>query len=813
MKEILNNIIYMAKRFKLASTFNLIGLTLAFVAFYLFMTQVEYQVSYNHGIEDYQQLYRMESDYLFNEWEYSDNMCRPFVLPLDSMPEVESYSLWMNTTSIGNEDFYKLPFKKGNRIIRYLTTRGNNTVVSTLTSKVVSGTIEWTDDDHEGMIISSSIARDYFGRTDVAGDSMLYVFEDETGAQQTFPLLVRGVFEDFPANSELENQIYLNVGNEDLHSTNFLFKCIVKFKDYPGDDNESFIQRLKQDIKDMMTEAYKSSDQGDEIPEFTRSVEQTKIRFIPLKSSYFKSTSFTSTKMRGFIVMIIIMITAAILTVILATINFLNFTLAESPMRIRSLNTRLVLGANRNALRRGLVVECVVIAVVTCLLALLLCQLLHSTLGLSMFVESGLALCDHLPLALGMLALSVVVGIAAGTYPAVFATSFAPAMALKGSYGLTPRGKRLRSTLLCVQLTISLMMIIYMASLYLQSNYIFNSPYGYDKERILGANLPYTMAKEEKAQLVKALEALPEVSKATFSNSPIGGKDAHNVLRTESGDEMVRYGYMLVEPGYMTTMGIKMIEGHDFTPDDVNTVIVNKASRKRWPWLRIGTKVSTGIDDNRNDSCVVIGVCDDIRYGTTRIDNDKPFFFIHSGNDEFLGFLNVHITQGANLKQAQEQVNSLIHDYCGQEDLKATEFDDSLIDVYRNEFRYINLIFVITIMSLLITIIGVICLSLFEAEYRRKEIGIRKVAGATTGEIIGMFVIYYVRLILLSFAIAAIPAWVISESTLRYFPEHTTIHWWIFPLSLLLVGGITLGIVLALSMRTARENPTASLKT
>ena len=146
MGEVLKNIIYLARRFKLPTLLNLLGLVLAYATFYLLMTQVIYQATYNHGIENYQQLYRMESSQVFNEWQYTDNIARPFANALDSMPRVESYSLTMNTDIEGYEDLYIYTFLKGERKLQCKYTLGNNTAVSTLTSRRLSGKIEWTVD-------------------------------------------------------------------------------------------------------------------------------------------------------------------------------------------------------------------------------------------------------------------------------------------------------------------------------------------------------------------------------------------------------------------------------------------------------------------------------------------------------------------------------------------------------------------------------------------------------------------------------------------------------------------------------------------
>jgi len=136
-----------------------------------------------------------------------------------------------------------------------------------------------------------------------------------------------------------------------------------------------------------------------------------------------------------------------------------------------------------------------------------------------------------------------------------------------------------------------------------------------------------------------------------------------------------------------------------------------------------------------------------------------------------------------------------------------------LKSTYEKEFRFVNQMVTISIICIILTLIGVFCLTIFETEYRRKEIGIRKVSGATTGDIVLMFCRRYTWLLLISFAIAAPLAYYSGRLTLAYFAEHTRIHWWIFPVALVAVGIITLGTVAFQSWRAARENPVNNLKT
>ena len=813
MKETLNNIVLMAKRFRLATLSNLLGLVVAFASFYLIMTQIIYQVTYNHGIEDYEHLYRMETDFVYNEWQFTNNISRPLADALDSLPEVESYSLTLNTSLRYYEGMYLMNFKKGDRKVQYEYATGNNTAVSTLTSKVLDGSIEWTDDDQQGVIIPASIAKDYFGTTRAAGKDLLYCYTDSSGKEEIYPLKVRGVYEDFPEKSELTNRIIGNIGQEDQYSMNFVYNCIVKFKSLPT-DTTAFNNAIKRRVAARVTKAYENYGYQDMYQDMINthmaSINTMAIKFTPLKDSYFEHNSFTTSD-SGYKDMLIIMKLTCLLVLIIAAVNFLNFILAESPMRIAGLNTRRVLGASRHSLRAGIIRECVVTSVGACLLALAACYLIKFIPLTRRLTEGSLALTAHWQLVLLMLAIALILGLVVGIYPANFATSYSPSIILKGRFGLTPIGKRMRTVLVCLQLTISMLMVIYIGALYLQGRYIFNSHYGYDKDRILYTPLPYTMEPEKQDTLYQELMKIPGVECASFSSTALGTTDGHFVLRSEKDKQSVRYSYMIADYNYPATMGIDIIEGRSFSQDNEESieVLVNEAARARWKWMQIGAKISAGIDDQQADSATVVGVYKDLRYGTTRIANDKPFFIIRSSG---YNILNVRLTADADRKTVREQVNNLAMKVSGQQDIKTKFFDESLETTYKAEFRYINQMIIISIICLFITVIGIICMTYFETEFRRKEIGIRKVAGGTSWEVITMFCRHYAAILVISFLIAAPMAVKIIGNTLNYFDEQATVQWWIYPSGLLIVGTVTLGSVILQCWRSAHENPVDSIR-
>ena len=421
---------------------------------------------------------------------------------------------------------------------------------------------------------------------------------------------------------------------------------------------------------------------------------------------------------------------------------------------------------------------------------------------------------DHMILAVAMPVLAAIVGLVSGFYPSAFATSFPPAMVLNGNFGLTSQGRRLRSALVCIQLTISMLMVMYTGILFMQKHFIDATSYGYDKDRILTTTVP---EQTDRDSLRLALEELPGIERVSFSNNLMGSGDAHDSQWIESEGHVIRQHTITADPQFLSTLGIQIIEGRDFNVGDTTAIIINEAARKQWYWIDLEQQqVSIGSGEHVLDSAKVIGVCGKIRYGTTRISNEMPFGIIIKNSDYLADYmssvLSVRLAPGASSQDVMRAANKLVRKYSRDKN-ELKEFSKVLSKAYKIEYRYFDQLTSISLICLIITLIGVFCLTMFETEHRRKEIGIRKVVGATPGEIVGMLCQQYIPLILISFVIAAPLALLFGWMSLKHFAERTEIHWWIFPLALLIVGGMTMTTILLQSWRTARENPVNSIKT
>ena len=259
-------------------------------------------------------------------------------------------------------------------------------------------------------------------------------------------------------------------------------------------------------------------------------------------------------------------------------------------------------------------------------------------------------------------------------------------------------------------------------------------------------------------------------------------------------------------------MGIKVIEGRDFTEHDGDCYIINEAARKQWPWVEIDKKLL-------DKDYPVIGVCEDIRYASTRKDrHQEPLAFIIFGESfsewgDQLGIANIRVAAGIDKVATRKQISDVLTKMGSGEQVEAKFLDQKLEDLYQEEFRFIRQVGWFSGVCLVITLIGVFCMTMFETEYRRKEIGIRKVMGSSTQEILMLFCQHYALLLAVSFIIAAPVAYYIGQQWLLSFVERTPIYWWLFPLALLTVGVITLTTVIIQSWRTASANPVNSIKT
>ena len=791
MKEVLRNMHYTARRFKTATVLNFIGLVVAFAACYLFLTQVTYNHSFNKGLANCEQLYRVEVPGMANGREWQSHVSRYIAEQLAAMPQVESMALVQGMNNV--------TAKKELTEFSFSWCRANNDALPTFAPQVLDGEISWKEGDQKGLVIPASIAMQYFGTIQVAGRHMMWESGDSA--------MVRGVFADFPENSSAKNCIYSNMRDENKGNiSNYNYICYVRLN--AQIDTTQVNRTMKETMVEKWHQLFVENGMEDQWEQEKDNV-SFNMRLQPITDTWFSGVDMEEDKGNKTVDWILQL--SCLLAVIIAAINFLNFVLAESPMRIKSVNTRRVLGCSVSVLRIRLIAETIMMSLLAFLFAMIICWLLSYWPFINELMVGSIALGNHTLLILVLTLIALLVGIVAGIYPAFYVTSFQPALVLKGAFGLSPQGRKLRTTLLCLQFVITCLMVVYIGILYLQSHFIFNSDYGYSKEEILYANTGELNDKQD--ALRSELMQQTGVVDISFSQYPLGFSDTYMTWGRSDKDHQIQYTVLPVDCHYLRTMGIKVIEGRDFTEHDGDCYIINEAARKKWDWVKMDKNLLDG-------HMPVIGVCRNIRFSSTRINNNEsPLAFLIVGDQlksegwiPMLNMMNVRVAAGADKVQVRKKIKDICMKLGMQHEPDVKFLNQQLEELYQDEFRFIHQVLVFSIVCFVITLIGVFCMTMFETEYRRKEIGIRKVMGSSTQEILMMFCRHYALLLAVSFIIAAPVAYYIGSLWLQSFAERTPIYWWLFPLVLLIVGLVTMLTVIIQSWRTANENPINSIK-
>lgn len=492
----MKSLLYMFRRYRLATLLNLLGLGVAVATFYLFMTQVIYNRTYNHNIHDHEHMYRLEIyGGLFGE-DWGCNICRPFVTLLKEIPQVKDatyISPYINKTDV----------KVGNRTITVPLINMGKPGIEFFTGKLLSGSSKTCGDGHN-VIVSRSTAEKMFGTANAAGKT----FEGENGDGSKTTVTVVGVSEDMPDNCTLPNGVY-KCENESVMNeySEWSFNAYLLLDDGA---NPKKVERATK-LAYMKSMGLSEKDEK----RFDKEVNM-KIRITPVDDIYFSGVGPND---RGNRSLVGVLTVASVFVLFIAMLNLLNFSLSEIPMRMRGINTRRVMGASVGSLRLKMIMENVMFAFVALLIGILLIVAFQRNESCMKLVSGDIHFASHIVLAAIMAVSALVVGALSAVIPAFYSTSFSPAMVLKGSFGLSPRGRRLRMAIMAVQFCLAFALTIYIGVMSSQSSYIFNSDYGFNKNEVF-----YTGLSEEaqtKKDAVRAeLKKLPFVESVGLRRMP-----------------------------------------------------------------------------------------------------------------------------------------------------------------------------------------------------------------------------------------------------------------------------------------------------
>ena len=787
----------MFRRYRVATLLNLLGLGVAVATFYLFMTQVIYNRTYNHNIHDCKHMYRLEIyGGLFGE-DWGCNICRPFVTLLKEIPQVKDatyISPYINKTDV----------KVGNRTITVSSVNMGKPGIEFFTGKLLSGSSK-TCADGANVIINLSTAEKMFGTVNATGKT----FEDESGNGDKVTLTVVGVSEDMPDNCTLPNGIYI-CDNESVMDdwSEWSFNVYLRLDDGA---NPKKVERAMK-LAFMKANSYGEKDEK----RFDKEVNM-KFRITPVDDIYFSGVGPNDRGNRG---LVNVLTVASVFVLFIAMLNLLNFSLSEVPMRMRGINTRRVMGASVGSLRLKMIMENVIFAFVALLIGIVLVVAFQRSETCMKLVSGDIHFASHMVLAVLMAVSALVVGALSAVIPAFYSTSFAPAMVLKGSFGLSPRGRQLRMAIMAVQFCVAFALAIYIGVMTSQSSYIFNSDYGFNKNEVFYAMLSQE-AKAKRDAIRAELKKLPFVESVGYAQNAIGTSDGYMSWGRGDNEHQMTLQVLPCDYEYLRTMQLEITEGRNFRESDMKTgaYVLNEAAMKQYKWLAVGDSIGRQNEWGPTSNYLIVGTCKNFRLKSMRCDNSNvAVAFIIFGPDmeqwgDRCGQVFVRVAKGQDKIEAKHRIAEVLNKLDGSQKYEMDFLDDDLQWTYIEEFRFISQVKLFAIICIIITVIGVFSLTMFETEYRRKEIAIRKVMGSSVGSVVSLFALRYAVPLVVAFVIAAPIGWWLSNSWLQSFAEHTPIHWWLFPISFVAVSAVVVLTVVVQSWRVATANPVESIKT
>lgn len=786
MKTILRNFLSVLRRFKLATLLNIFGLSVAFAAFMMIMMQLGYDWTYDRSNKYADTIFRV--DMVGQDRGQMAIVSRPLADQfIQSSPHIVAgaltqcwvSSLYFSVEEAGERNSYK-------ESARYIYP----SITNVFQFDMVEG-VDRALEDPEKVLIPQSLAQKVFGSESAVGKSLKLTSKD---------LTVGGVYKDFPENSSLGNLIYLNMGDENLQNwgtSNYSFFIRV--------DKPENAEHLIQDFKDRF-DSLTGGSAGFSWKEFGMD-----LRMVPLTDLHFCGQVLYDTTPKTSRQTLWLLFSIAFVIILIAGINFTNFSTALTPMRIRSINTQKVLGGTESGIRFALIMEAVAISLLSFLISVGLVHLAKDTV-IATLVSADMSLMANLPLLLWTGLAAILVGMLAGLYPSFYMTSFQPALVLKGSFGLSPEGRKLRGLLIGVQYIASFSLIIGSIFMYLQNYYTLHASLGYDKDALIVTDLNRKLSESYQA-FASQLKTYSGVEDVTFAEMMISSEDQYQHWGMKYKDQDISFQCLAVDPSFLRVMGIKVTEGRDFLEEDMKSTdgafIFNQTACDRF-----GLQMKEEVDSAR-----IVGVVPDIKFTSFRMEVTPMAFYVY-GKSRFgrimenrqYQYAYIKVKAGADLAGAREHVNATLRSFDSEYPFNVRFFDDVLNQSYEKEQHLSSLITIFSWIAIFISMVGVFGLVVFDSEYRRKEISIRKVLGSTTREILILFNKTYFRILFICFVVSAPLAWYAVARWLENFAYKTPMYWWVYAIALAFVSVLTAATVTFQNWRVANENPVVGIK-
>ncbi len=784
-------------RNKIYTSINIAGLSIGLACSMLIILYVKDEVSYDRFHKNVDQVYRITNENIDkNGNKASKDGNTGYLQGPRFSANVPGIASFVRVQS-RSEDF-----KTGNEVSSQSMLCVDSNFFSVFNFPLIAGNSKTCLIQPQSIVVSEDAAVKRFGTTDAVGKTILMKKDDAF-----VPYLVTAVTKKCPQNSSIKFDILVPIqesaedANNDENWFNFFLNTFVVIPTgttVPVMEArmKKFYEEDSRKASESLTARYGPMDWKNEyhLQPFT---DMHLSKDLPAQNGLSDASNPTYSYILSGIALFILLI---------ASINFINLTIARSVRRAKEIGIRKVVGGERKQLIVQFMGESFLLCLIAFSLAILLVQLIlpvfndlsNKVLALSYLFDAKLVT--------GYILLFILTAFLSGFYPALVLSGYNPVQTLYSRFNLAGKNY-LQKSLVVLQFSLASFLIIATFTIYSQFNYLTTEKLGYDDANLV--SVEKSMLKREQASLFKTeLLKNPDITGVAPKNSGSWG-----TVAKVNGDSTIQFSYETVDESFIPMLNIPILKGRNFSKDypsdSTHSVVVNEAFVKKAGWKQpLGQLVNFWY--NNDEKYTVVGVIKDYHYQSLTTEIGPQLFIMKPGNQYGMAYIKIKPnTETRSLKYIESTFKRLFpmnpynYVFKDQENLKN----------YESEAKWKQIMLFSAILTIFISCIGLFGLSVLSAEKRTKEIGIRKVLGASVNNVVTILSKDFVKLVILSLLISIPLSWLAADKWLQNYPFRITLRWQMFASAALLVVAIALVTVSFQAIRAAIANPAKSLRT
>jgi putative ABC transport system permease protein len=812
-------------RFKTYSFINIFGLAVGITCFLILTLFILDELSYDKFNKNADQTYRVYVEQNINGIEGNNSKTPGLLGPIlmQQLPETASF------TRIGYFGQYRFRYKDN------VFNEGNiyavdSTFFDVFTLSFLEGDPETALVHPNSIVLTKTVAKKYFGDENPVGKTLIveksypadYLDREENYVDESKNFLVTGLIEDFPENSHFSCRLLTSISTYEVNEywLDLWYSTYVVLK--KGTDPTAYEDKLKRIVEDKVGPVAESI-LGISIKEFRDAGNKYTYRLQPLTSIYLYSqkkygldlnTEWGDIK-NSDITYVYIFSAVAIFILLIAVVNFMNLATARSDRRSKEVGIRKTLGSNKFRLIWQFIGEAILMSILAVIIALALLKIIMPSFNSLAGKELKLDMFGSLYTIPMLIVFVLLVGFLAGSYPALHLSSFSPIKVLKSNYSIGNRKNIVRSSLVIFQFAVSITLLIGTIVVKSQLDYIQKKNLGFNKEHlycILNGNALRNRIEPFKEELLKNSNITGVTNTSQMFRAGIPGSGY--LFNKKVGTDPIACQFIQVDYDFLKTYQIKLNEGRyfskEFSSDTLSVLINETAARIFGDNEPVGRELTRIGRTEWYKTFKIIGVIKDFNYESLHY-QVRPLILHLSPHSQAANVLTIRISSD-NLKEAIGYINETWKTFTGGEGMYSRFVDENIARLYESEEKTGIIATVFSILAIFIASLGVFGLAALVTEQRTKEIGIRKVLGASVTEITLLLSREFAGWVLIASIIACPVAYFFMNKWLQDFAFRISIDWWIFVLAGSFALLIAIATVSSHAIKAAIANPVESLR-